>query len=225
MIWPAVGATFPQAVGIALSPIPLVLVILMAMSARGRTNGPAFLAGWALGAVVASGAAFLLADVADAATDETASDGVNLVQLVLGLVFWVLAVRQFRARPQPGTEAKTPRLFDAVDGFGPAKALGLGFVACVANPKNLPLAISGGSTAAQTGVSGWRGLVVIVVFAVVASLTVAVPVVAQLAMGQRSDAMLSSWKTWLVANNATVMTVLFAVLGASMVGQGLAVLG
>ncbi len=222
MTWFAIGDTLPQAVGIALSPLPLVLVILMAMSARGRTNAPAFVAGWVIGAAAVAGVALLVADVADAATDEVASDGVDLVQLTLGLLFWALAFRQFRNRPRPGTEAPTPRLFEAVDGVGTAKAFGLGVVACVANPKNLPLAVSGGSGIAQAGATGWQGVVAVVVFAVVASVGVAAPVVLQLAMGSRSEAVLSSWKTWLVANNAAVMTVVFALLGASMIGSGLA---
>jgi hypothetical protein len=32
-------------------------------------------------------------------------------------------------------------------------------------------------------------------------------------------------KDWLIANNATVMTVLFAVLGAKVLGDGIAVVG
>jgi hypothetical protein len=53
---------------------------------------------------------------------------------------------------------------------------------------------------------------------------VAAPVVVYFALGDRADAMLASWKTWLIANNATVMMVLFAVLGAKMIGTGLGVL-
>jgi hypothetical protein len=43
-------------------------------------------------------------------------------------------------------------------------------------------------------------------------------------MGDRSARVLASWKGWLVANNATVMTVVFVVLGSKMVGAGLGVL-
>ena len=41
------------AVGVAISPVPIIAVILMLFSARARVNGPMFLLGWvfALGAV------------------------------------------------------------------------------------------------------------------------------------------------------------------------------
>ncbi len=139
MTWAAFGQALPEAVGIAISPVPIVLVILMLVSARAKVNGPAFTAGWMAGVLAVAGAAFLLADVSDAATDPDASDGVAVSKLVFGVVFFALAHKQWKRRPKPGEEPPTPKLFAAVDTMGGAKAGGLGFVACVANPKNLPL--------------------------------------------------------------------------------------
>jgi Sap-like sulfolipid-1-addressing protein len=41
----AIGGSLPLAVGIALSPIPIIAVVLMLTSRRARVNGPAFVAG------------------------------------------------------------------------------------------------------------------------------------------------------------------------------------
>ncbi len=224
MIWTAFGDSLSAAVGIAISPLPIVLVILMLVSASARVNGPAFLGGWVLGVAAVTTASFLLADTADVSADSTASDGVNVVQLVFGLLFFALAFRQWRSRPQPGTEATPPKLFDAVDGMNGVKSFGFGIVACVANPKNLPLAITAGAGMAQLGATGSDALWAILLFVVVASSTVAVPVIVYFALGDRADAILAAWKTWLMANNATVMMVLFTVLGAKMIGNGLGVL-
>ncbi|MGC5409885.1 GAP family protein, partial [Streptomyces sp. DT225] len=51
----AIGAMLTSAVGIAISPLPLIAVILMLATPKGRTNGIAFTAGWVAGlaAVVA----------------------------------------------------------------------------------------------------------------------------------------------------------------------------
>jgi hypothetical protein len=223
-VWSSFGEALPQAVGIAVSPLPIVLIILMLVSARGRSNGPAFLVGWVVGATVLTGVSFAVADIADAATETAASDGVNALQLVLGLLFWALAVKQFRGRPDPGVDAPVPPLFSAVDGFGAGKALGLGVAACMANPKNLSLGISGGAGMAQAGAVGSDAVIAVVLFVVVASVGVAAPVVVLFALGDRSAGVLASWKSWLVSNNATVMTVLFGVLGAKMVGAGLGLL-
>lgn len=224
-MWTAFGSTLPAAIGIAISPVPIVLVILMLVSVAARRNGPAFLAGWVLGVAVVSGVAFLLADGADAATDSGVSDGIDVSQLLFGLLFFGLAAKQWRGRPRPGEEPETPKLFATVDGMGAAKAFGLAFVACVANPKNLPLAATAGATVAQLGVTGGAAIGALLLFVITASVSVAAPVVVYFALGDRAPAILAEWKTWLMANNATVMMVLFVVLGAKLFGTGLGVLG
>lgn len=55
------GSVLPTAVGIAISPIPLIAVILMLMSPRPRQLGLGFLVGWLLGVLVATTAFTLLA--------------------------------------------------------------------------------------------------------------------------------------------------------------------
>ena len=51
----AIGESLPLAVGIALSPIPIIAVVLMLTSRRAKVNGPVFVLGWPvdLGAVAA----------------------------------------------------------------------------------------------------------------------------------------------------------------------------
>ncbi len=44
----AIGQSLPFAVGVGLSPIPIIAVVLMLATPRARVNGPAFLAGWVL---------------------------------------------------------------------------------------------------------------------------------------------------------------------------------
>ena len=45
----AIGEVLPVAVGVAVSPVPIIAVILMLVTARARVNGPAFIVGWLLG--------------------------------------------------------------------------------------------------------------------------------------------------------------------------------
>jgi len=42
----AIGSVLPLALGVALSPIPIVAVVLMLTPPRGKINGPAFVVGW-----------------------------------------------------------------------------------------------------------------------------------------------------------------------------------
>jgi Sap, sulfolipid-1-addressing protein len=65
MLGEAIGDLLPPAVGVALSPIPIVAVILMLGTPRARTTGPAFAAGWVLGLVAVSVIVLLLAGDAE----------------------------------------------------------------------------------------------------------------------------------------------------------------
>jgi hypothetical protein len=66
--------------------------------------------------------------------------------------------------------------------------------------------------------------VALIVFILVASLSVAIPVLYYLAAGEGARKTLDGWKAWLLANNATVMAVLLVVLGFVLIGQGISAL-
>ena len=57
-----ISEILPSAVGVAISPVPIVAVTLMLFSQRARVNGPAFLVGWVVALVIVSGVAYILAD-------------------------------------------------------------------------------------------------------------------------------------------------------------------
>jgi hypothetical protein len=50
----AIGQALPLAVGVALSPVPIIAVVLMLMSQRARLNGTGFVLGWLAGLGVAT---------------------------------------------------------------------------------------------------------------------------------------------------------------------------
>jgi hypothetical protein len=52
----AIGGALPLAIGVALSPVPIIAVVLMLTTRRARVNGPLFVLGWLAGlAVVGAG--------------------------------------------------------------------------------------------------------------------------------------------------------------------------
>ncbi len=51
-MWQAIGDLLPSAVGVALSPVPIIAVILMLGTPRARTTGSAFALGWVAGLVI-----------------------------------------------------------------------------------------------------------------------------------------------------------------------------
>jgi len=216
----AISEILPYAVGVAISPVPIIAVILMLFSNHAKTNGPAFLLGWIVGLGVVVAVAYSIADASNVATDSSASDGSSTVQVVLGVVLLVLALRNWRKRPAPGEDAPLPKWMATIDAFTPFKALGLAVLLSAVNPKNLILSVGAATAVAQAGGSSSDATVALVVFVVLASLSIAVPVVFSLLGGARAKTVLDGWKAWLATNNATVMAVLLLVFGVVLVGKG-----
>jgi hypothetical protein len=220
----AIGAVLPLAIGVAISPIPIIAVILMLFSARARQNGVAFLVGWVLALLVVGAIVLVLAAAGRVGSDDGSSNLAALLKALLGLLFLFLAVRQWGSRPAEGEQAPMPPWMAAIDSFTTGRSLGLAALLAGVNPKNLALTAAAGLAIAQAGVSGASAVVALVVFVAVASLSVAIPVLYYLAAGEGARQTLDGWKAWLLANNAAVMAVLFVVLGFVLIGQGISAL-
>jgi threonine/homoserine/homoserine lactone efflux protein len=217
----AISEVLPFAIGVAISPVPIIAVILVLFSARARINGPVFAIGWVVGVAVVSTVVYLVADAGDVSTSGGGSDTSYWIKLVVGLLLVWFAVRDWRKRPAPGETPETPKWMSAIDTLTPAKAGGLGVLLSTANPKNLALSLGAGSSLAQAGALGGEATVGLIVFVVVASLTIAVPVVFSLSGGERAAHVLDGWRVWLAAHNTAVMAVLFLVFGAVLFSEGL----
>jgi MYXO-CTERM domain-containing protein len=214
----SISEVLPFAVGVAISPVPIIAVILMLFSARARVNGPMFVAGWVLGVAFVSTAAYLVADAGDASTDASASDTTYWLKLGLGVVLLLLAVRRRRNVDAP----RQPRWTTAVEAFTPARAAGLGVLLSAVNPKNLALSIAAGTGVAQiAGLSSADAAVALVVFVVLASVSVALPVLVYFAGGERATSVLEQWRSWLSEHNSAVMAVLLLVFGTVLVSEGI----
>jgi hypothetical protein len=216
-----IGDMLPQAIGVAISPVPIIAVILMLFSKRARSNGLAFLAGWVLALAVVGTVVLVLANAGKISAGGTPSTVSYLIKLLLGLLFWFLAYRNWQKRPQAGEEPDMPKWMAAIDSFTAGRALGISALLAGVNPKNLGLTLAAALTIAQAGLNGGQSAVALVVFVVIASASVAAPVLYYLVAGESAAKTLEGWKAWLLANNATVMSVLFVVLGAKLLGDGL----
>jgi hypothetical protein len=216
-----IGSILPLAIGVALSPLPIVAVILMLFSKNARGTSLGFLLGWILGLSVVSLAVVLIANPAQQATGGTASPLSASVHLLLAVLFFFLAYRNWIKRPKPGEQAEMPKWMSGIDAMTPGKALGLGVVLSGVNPKNLALAVSAGVVIASAGLNSTQTIMALVIFIVLGCVTVAAPVIVALVLGDKAAPTLNSWKAWLIQNNAAVMMVLFVVFGFVMLGKGL----
>ncbi len=216
----AIGQTLGEAVGVAVSPVPVIALILMLFSASAARNGVAFLIGWLLGLTAVCLVALSLGIGSGAD-----SDSGGIAKVAIGLLFLLLGFRQWRRRPRDGEDAEMPAWMATVDRIGAAKAFGLGLLLTAANPKNAGLAIAAAASISSQGLESGEQAVALLVFVLISSITVILPVAAYMLAREWSRSVLDSLKVWLVRNNNTVMTVLFVVLGAKILGDGLAGIG
>ncbi len=214
----AIGQILGFAVGVAISPVPIISVILMLFSRSAASNSLSFLAGWLVGLTVVS--IVVLAIGLEGSDGESDSGGI--VKIVIGVLFLALAVRQWRQRPGEGEDAQMPAWMATIDEFTAVKSFGLALLLSAVNPKNLGLTIAAAASIGGAGIDTGEEAVVVAVYVILASSTLIVPVVGYVAARQRMTPVLDGMKAWLTANNATVMAVLFLVLGAKVLGDGIA---
>jgi threonine/homoserine/homoserine lactone efflux protein len=215
------GEILPLAVGIAISPIPIIAAILMLLSPRAKSTSVGFLIGWLAGIVVAVVLFSLLSSIIPRDT-EGPSPIAGAIKIILGVLLLFLAINQWRARPAPDEQARMPKWMSAIDSMTAGKALGLGFLLSAVNPKNLLMAISVGVIVGGAGLAVGQIAVVIIIFVLLAASTVLIPVVGYLIASARLASPLDKLREWLVDNNAVITAVLLLVIGVSMIGEGLA---
>ena len=216
-----IGDLLPSALGVALSPVPIIAVVLILGTPRARVNGPAFAAGWLAGLTGVSVIVILVAGGADD-TDSGTSTTVDVIKLGLGVLFFLLALKQWQGRPRPGVTPAEPKWMATVDGFTAGRSLVFGTALSGANPKNLALTMAAAGSIAQSGVDAGGDAVSIATFVVLGSVTVVGPVVYSLLAGERAAKPLSTIKDFMAAHNAVIMMVVLLVLGAKLLGEGIA---
>jgi len=217
-----IGEILPLALGVAISPIPIIAAILMLLSPKARTTSLGFLAGWVLGIVVAVTVFTLLSSVLPQSDPDASAPVAGIVKLVLGVLLLFLALRQWRSRPRGDAEPALPKWMGAIDGMTAVRGLLLGFALSALNPKNLIMGAGAGLAIGSGGLTVGATVLCVAIFTVLAAISVVVPVVGYLTASARMAGPLERLRGWLVHNNATVMAVLLFVIGIVMIGKGVA---
>jgi Sap, sulfolipid-1-addressing protein len=215
------GTLLPLAIAVTISPIPIIAEILLLFTKKPVANAAAYLAGFVVGVGVILGVLVVVANAINLTKSGT-SKGAATLQLVLGILLLVAAIRQFRGRPPAGVAAPTPKWMDGIAGFTPAKSLGIGATIGAANPKNIAVGLASAVAISSAGLSSGQTITSIVVYVAIAALGVAAPLVVMVSLGERASGILESWKSWLGQNNAAVMAVLFLVFAVVLIGKGVA---
>ena len=220
MLTQAIGEFLPAAIAVALSPIPIVGIVLVLDSKRARVNGPAFAAGWVAGLAAVSVVVVVVAGQASDPGSDTAT-GINWLMGGIGVAFLVMAAAQWKKRPKEGEAPKMPSWMASIASVSPPKALGLGAALSGANPKNLALTLAAAAAIANAGLDGTDTAVAIALFVAIGSATVVGAVLFYLATPTKAARPLAGIREFMSRNNATIMMVILLLLGAKLLGDAI----
>ena len=216
----AFGAVLPVAVAVALSPLPIIAVVLVLLSPSGRPAGLAFLAGRVLGVALIVLLVSAISDLLERSED--AEPTVAVLRVLVGAALVVLAVWKWRGRPRTAADSTLPAWMGAIESSSPAGAGRLAFLLSVANPKELLLGVGAGITIGSAGLPLTATLTVAAGYTVIACVSVLVPVVVFVGAGDRIRERLNEVRVVLVRHNTAIMSVVLLVIGAALIGGGLA---
>jgi MYXO-CTERM domain-containing protein len=246
-----IGHLLPLAVGVALSSVPIIVMVLILLSPRGRWSGLAYLVGAVLGLAGVTTAFTAAASLLPPPAPEQPSPLFATIELVLGFALLALAavrlvrrrrrLRHGRTDGETGTGAgsalntagesattteidtapPTPAWMLRLTSAGPAASLGVG-VLLMLRPKNLLLTLAAGVAIAAGGEPPQLAAVAIGVFVLLGASTLIAPILFAVFDPTRTVGPLERTRVWIARNSATVTTVVLLVLGTVIIGSGLA---
>jgi hypothetical protein len=221
-MWDVVLHMLPFAVGIAISPVPIITVILMLFTPRPRSNGAGFVLGWFLGIGIPALVVFMVDRVINQGDVATPPSRMALnLRIAVGVILILVAAWNWMHRNKQDVENKKPLLMRVVDSITPWKAIVLGFLfADVTNPKNLALTVAGCMAITAGHLSAVGNAIVLTLFTGMASLGVALPVLLFLSGGDAAKLTVEQWRQWLMKHKKGVMALLFLVFGIALLVRG-----
>jgi hypothetical protein len=215
----AVGEMLPLAVAVAISPLPVIALILIMMSRRARSNGLAYLLGWLLGLAIAVGIILTLVNLMNVPAGGGPTTFRSLLKLAVGALLVFLGVRQWQRLPKSRQEPSMPHWMASIDTFSPPRAFGLAVL--LSSVGNIALIVAAGLAISRSQLSIRQEAGLAAIFIVIGSLLVAGVVFYHFLARKHATRVLDGWRVWLIANNATLTATLLVVVGALLVGKGI----
>ncbi len=213
-----VGDLLPYSVPVALSPLPVIAVLLLLLGSGGNGKGLCFLAGRIAAMMIL---VFLASLFAGWANHETDGNGSRIwLRFCLGLLLIALAVRT-AVKPAQADDG-LPGWMLTLDRATPLRAAGLGVLLTVANLKELAFIAGAGILLGAAALSTGQAAVCAVIYSFLSALGVAIPVGWACSVDEAGKARLIPLRDWLVANRSFVMAAVLLFIGALLTGGALA---
>lgn len=223
-MYDVIGSLLPLGLAISFSPFPMIAIVLLLLTPRPRANGAAFLTGWFLAILVATIAFTAVAKVVEQPDPSDPNAVAGVLRLLLGLSLLVLAVRKFIGGPKQDAEGAPvlPDWISMMTSSTPGRSFTTGLLLAGANPKNLAFTAAAALSIGTGGLDASGIVWTIVLYVIVAAITIILPLLCHLAFSARLMGPLEAMERWLLANHTTVMAMLLVVFGVVLIGNGVA---
>lgn len=215
----AIGDLLPSAIAVALSPIPIIAVVLVLGAPNARTAGPTFALGWVIGLAAVSAVVVLALGTS---IDPDTETGIEWFKVAVGILFLLMAAKQWRKRPRDGKPSEMPKWMSTVDSISAPRAGLLGAALLGANPKNLALTLAAAASIAEAGLDASDTMIAIAVYVALGSVTVVGSVLLHAVDPRRAARPLTAVKQFMSDYNAVIMMIVLLLLGAKLLGDGIA---
>lgn len=217
----AVGDFLPVAMALALSPFPIIAVVLLLGGLKGREGGVAFLVGWLAGLGALTAVLALAATGVDRVSMQLGAG----MQILIGLALLGGAWRKWRTRPRAGAVAKLPGWTKSLDSASPQRAASIGAMLGGLNPKSIALAYAAAAAVAVRDLALVPAILSLVLFVLLGSSSVIAALCLHAFGGPAGAVRLESAKGFLLRNSNVIMMVVFLLAGMKVLGNGLGQLG
>jgi hypothetical protein len=204
---------------IALTPVPIIAVILLLGTPHARTNAMSFVVAWAFGLLAIGTVVLLASRGADTGGSEGPRPLLGAGKLALAALALAIAVQQWRRR---GRAREVPAWMRRLDGFRARSSAVLALMLSAGNPKNIVAAVGATAAIAAADIEPGGQAVALAIFVAVATLGVLVPVCVYFVFHERSARALAALRAWLVAHSATLVSVLMFLIAGKLLHDGVA---
>lgn len=208
------GQLLAPAMVVAISPFSIIAaVILVLHTDRPGPNGLAFLVGRLIG-LAAITTLFMQAPRLVGGFDRPMSPW---VLITLGAVLLLLGVWVWARRDGMTDE---PRWLSRISGITPVGAGVIGVLLVLTNPKMLAATAAAGLLIGTAGLGSAGAGGAVAYYSAVASSTVAVPILAYVAVGARADGHLTRLKEWMHRRSGLVTALILVAVGITLLYTG-----
>lgn len=215
-----IGQLLPLAACVALSSVPIMVIITILLGPRSRGPSLAFLIGWAVGMFGVLGLFSLGVSLVKSPISFGSGPLIAWVEIVIGIGLVAYGAINFaRTRKRPVSD-ELPRWLRAMETVRTVPALGLAIVLNL-RPKALLISSAAAIVIGSSGLVGSAVVIEILIFVAIGSSTVIVPIIVSLARPNAMRRPLQSARRWITTNSGTVTLVAALLTGVVIVGHGM----